>query len=250
MVEHIFGEVTSFGDDLFKSIVDMIKEIKHLFSIQTIENMFTAPFKRAAVMAISEISKLFEVLSRADAPSIDGIKEKLEAPIKAVYAKMKDGINILIGGFNDIVERLKDGEISFIHDFKREVHSVIALSSGMLDDLASLKGRIAKKFEVLKGEAFSIEQRFAGHFTKASLSVEHSISASGQHSVSPFSSITASVKKRLDNEKAALQSASDFIVVLVIAALLGIFMITKSILVVVVISIILLVAAIILYFVT
>lgn len=238
-VEYLFGKVEKFGEELFDSIIAMLKELRSLFSIQKVEDMFIKPFKTGVVMAISEIDHLIKVLADAGAPKVDGLLEELETPIKDLYAKMKQGLLDLETGIEDVVTRMKEGAIDVITSFHKEVHSALAMLDGFLQDIEDLKDKIKNKVTVLKDDLFEVPQHFTGVAPKTQANTSHSVSPNTNHNVSSFSSITESVNRRTDNEKKALDMAMDFVVILLLVSLLGVFMITKSVPLIIIMGVIL-----------
>jgi hypothetical protein len=239
-VESILGQEIDLTDDIIKSIMEMIEEMRNLFNARKVEVMFLQPFKDAALTALSSIDKLYKLIISTGTTIIDDAKDTVMGPINDLYASLRSALNDVSTSAHDIIVYIEDKLGSTEHYIQGDFMRLKTITSAMKGEVGTLRAKIREELSVVGEDAFSIKMIVPDMASKAAHGARIaslSMKKVGTVVETDFSDIEASLKKRFINEHAALDMLYMVIIVCVIAMLVFVFAVTHSVRVVIIVVI-------------
>lgn len=231
-VVKLFGEAARFLEDLIKTILDVVEQIKHLFNLSKIEYLFIHPFKEAALTAISDIKKLTAIALKAGGLGSDilgDITDGAESSIRAVVEKVKDGMSDFEDATSRLIQKIKDEVKDISYDVFEGFHDVFNDIESYPSYLEDFGRAIEKMFKVTTQRAYHTAVEFDNAVEKKMIQTTHDITSFGNRSYQPLDKFKQTIETRIKSESDTLDLLVLIFVGLIIGTIIAVYMLTKSV---------------------
>lgn len=227
-VEHVFGEVVTFSEDLVKEFEQMIRDMEDLFKVKNVEMLFLDTFKNGAFTAISDIEKIATLMSAVSGISTEGLGDDLKASIRDTYSFLKGKLAFMTSELETIMAKIEDDEQGIKRGIYHEFERVKSLAKLLPLEIKILSRKIAEEFKVEGGKAFAVIPEFGEFAEKEGKDAFQNVKKVGTATRESFENLEQSIRKRLAAESAQVDLLPLLIVGLIVLLIVGIFMLTKS----------------------
>jgi hypothetical protein len=228
VVEKVFGEVIQITEEIIKSILNMIEEMRNLFNARGVETMFLNPFKEAALSALSSIDKLYQLIVSVGSPMLDGVETDIKTSINDVYASLRNDVSSVLSAVNDIKTRVKEDFEATGYGIQEDFMRLKALTESMPVEISVLTRKVRQELRVVGEDAFSVPLVVSEEAKKVGSHAFASVRKTGAAVRTDFSQLEQKIHTRLENENAMLDLLCVVVVGAVIAAIVSIFFLTRS----------------------
>lgn len=242
VVESIFGTVINLISDTIADIRNMIEDMRNLFNAANVETLFITPFKDAALTAVKDIDTLYKLISSVSSPVIDGVESDLMIPINAAYSALRAGLKVMLTATATIINRISQDLQDATHVIHGDFQRLKSLVESFPPEIAILSRKIGQELLVVGDDAFDILPEVADMAVSAGNSAFSAVRKAGAVVAADFTSLEASLKRRIDNENAAYELLLIVIVMSVVALLVGIYMLTHSIMLIIIVIVIVIIS--------
>ena len=158
--------------------------------------------------------------------------------IGEVRIAIKDFLKLM----TDVVNEAEGVGEGVIHAFHEDTVYIKQITDNIETDMEIVGTSIGKELEVVFNKAVGIPKTFVKDTERAVVSAEHRLTKTGETAVEGLESITASIKKKLENEHAAMDILMIFVIGTMLITIIAVFTATRSLLVVLLIVTVLFVA--------
>jgi len=238
VVEKIFGEVIDMTEELIASIRNMISDMENLFNAHGVEIIFLYPFRDAALAAVKDVETLYRLISSVSSPVIDGVEDIIMTPIKATYSLMRTSMNDMLDTLEAIVTKIKNDMSVISHSIQGDFTRLKSLVDSIPVEITVFARKIQAELTVVGEDAFQILPEFADMAEKTGSTAFSAVKKAGTVVAADFTSLEASLKRRIDNESAVLDLFYLVIIGGILAVIIGIFMVTHSIKIIIILLVI------------
>jgi archaellum component FlaC len=228
VVESVFGEVIKITEEIIQSIEEMIEEMRNLFDNAGVDALFLNPFTNAAFTALSSIEKLYQLISSVGTPIIDDAESLVMEAANSVYASLRNDMNTVMSTLDDIKTRINEDLEKTGHGIQEDFMRLKTLVESLPVEISILGRKIRQELRVIGEDAFTVPLVVSEEVRRAEGFASASVKKAGTVVGADFASFEASLHRRLSNENAMVDLLCMVIVVVVIAAIVGIFLLTHS----------------------